>query len=520
MKKRILIGLVCQFFVFLSFSQTTLVRQSDVLDIDLPKSESTFQFVGNNSSFLYALYEYSSTFVTQAKLKLVAFDKKTLRNVNEKILRGFKKVNPELEGLKKQYRAFRLDKILVCEDVIFIIWSGYANKKFQFFVETYDKNLKQIHNIKPIHSMNAKNDTYLSTLFKKVGRNKMMFITEDFYEKSNKAIIDYKTIDSNLTILNSNQVSIMGEFYIPPKDITEHQFYPIQDNDKAGNFSYLHAFYIIDSIENLHCITQNSISSVNSNTGKMSLINFKDPIKKLNILNNAITNDNRLWVYSLFTDLKQDKKAEDFHGIFSAQIDLTTSKVIYSKYEYFTKERLDFMFKDDKKDRKDNKILQSTEKVKSELNSLSSDYRDMFNLVDKDELVFFMRKYKIIRSAGYAPGVKIDNITTFKITNEGRLLWGTNVNVETPFNISAFNISNYLVSLYCDATQKVNFSTFDPKSGKVNSGELKYTLINPKDSKKIDLYFNKFTRFDDKFYYFHKEKNNYVLFEMSVVLNE
>lgn len=202
MKKRILIGLVCQFFVFLSFSQTTLVRQSDVLDIDLPKSESTFQFVGNNSSFLYALYEYSSTFVTQAKLKLVAFDKKTLRNVNEKILRGFKKVNPELEGLKKQYRAFRLEKTLVCEDVIYVIWKGYANKKLNFFVETYDKHLKQIQKVKPVHSMNLINDTYLSTLFKKVGKNKIMFLTEDFYEKDNKAIIDYKTIDSNLKYLN------------------------------------------------------------------------------------------------------------------------------------------------------------------------------------------------------------------------------------------------------------------------------------------------------------------------------
>jgi hypothetical protein len=520
MKKRILIGLICQFFVFLSFSQTTEVRQSDVLDIDLPKSESTFQIVGENFNYLYAVYEFSSTFVTQAKLKLVAFDKKTLRNVNEKILRGFKKVNPELEGLKKQYRAFRLEKTLVCEDVIYVIWKGYANKKLHFFVETYDKHLKQIQKVKPVHSMNLINDTYLSTLFKKVGKNKIMFLTEDFYEKDNKAIIDYKTIDSNLSILNSNKVTITGQFYLPPKDITEYRFHAVQDVDKHSDFSIIHAYYKIDSIENIHCITHNSISFIKTNSGQVNTINFNDPTKRIDQLQSLITKDNKLWVFGLFTDLKQDKKGEDFHGLFSAQIDLTSSKIVYSKYENFTKERLDFIFKNDKEDRKDNKVFQSDQKDMSELNSLSSDYRIEHEFIDNDNLVIFMRKNKIIRLAGYAPSMKTDNISTFKISNEGRILWGTNLDIEYPNNISVINFSSYYACLYTDLKQKVNFSAFNSQTGKVNSFELRYNLVNPKNAKKIDLYFNKFTRFDDKFYYFHKEKNNYVLFEMSVVLNE
>ena len=97
---------------------------------------------------------------------------------------------------------------------------------------------------------------------------------------------------------------------------------------------------------------------------------------------------------------------------------------------------------------------------------------------------------------------------------------GVNVANVNSNNISVINFSSYYACLYTDLKQKVNFSAFNSQTGKVNSFELRYNLVNPKNAKKIDLYFNKFTRFDDKFYYFHKEKNNYVLFEMSVVLNE
>lgn len=436
----ILVLLVCNNIIF---SQDLSAKWSEKIQYDSYKFGFYDKVVGSNSKSIYTLF---SRFSSYKRLRLVAFDKVTMKKTCDVAVYGFK----ENQAEKKLYKGLAYKKTVVFENQIYVFWIREDKQKDELFVQSYDANLKKLKPLKKIYEIKtvegAKKRAELFIMANKDLGEKILIGGELSGAKGNAVKIEYKVLNADFTFSNANQVEL-------PLVIT-------------GRSDELSSGYEFGDDGNLHIRFDKTLMIVKLETGEQKTFKFEFSDKKLFDFD-YIIDESGVRLFGLFCDLKKDKRGSDNHGIFSAVIDTKTMAYKSNNFEYFTKEQLDRLFAKDKEDRKDSRLFASKKSKKSEDNSMASNYGIEFVQTDGKDLVLFcsrMYNYQVCstnsqgqRTCNYY--CQKDNVTGFKISPEGKIIWATNLDRRITYG--GWNVYDINVMKRGDQFYVAYGSTFD-----------------------------------------------------------
>ena len=463
-------------------------------------------YVDNNSKFIYAKYGQFGIGANK-KLKLVAFDKITFKQVAEVPIKGF----PENEANKKELNDLDYYKTIVFENVIYVFWMKENKEKDELYVQTFNANLKPQNKLKKIYELKTtKGDKKKAELFimgnKDVGE-KLIIGGELSGDKQEKVKIELKVLKSDLSSTNAYQIEL-------PLVIT-------------GRSDRLSSSYRFGDDGNLYVKFENMLTIINPETGEKFVFNSEYADKKIYDFDFIETKD-KVKIFGMFSDLKKNKSGSDIHGIYTVTLESKTFKVKDNNFTYFTKDQLDKLFSKDQEDRKDKAGLFSSKKKKdSEESSLGSSYTVESALVEGDDIVFFCSKmYNYSRTTTTTTnGVTTtqtyyycqkDNVTGFRVASNGKIVWASNVDRRITYSrwnvydVSVVKKGNTFLVIYgsvfkdnvskkgCFKTKsnkqlidEMEYATFDATSG---ISAKKSLIINQKNTPKKE---RKFVSADD-----------------------
>lgn len=490
MKK--LVVVLCLALSYLHGQELT-VKWSQKMEFDSKKLFFN-EYIGANSKYIYA--DFSQSGLSRKKIKLVAFDKQTFKQVAECPIKGF----PENEMNKKELKDLLLEKTIVFENLIYVFWIKENKEKDELFVQTFNSNLKPQNRLKKIYELKStKGDKKRAELFimgnKKVGE-KLIIGGELSGAKGEKVKIEFKVLNADLTTTTAYQIEL-------PLEIT-------------GRSDRLASDYRYGDDGNLYVKFEHLLLSIDPLTGKK--VEFDSEYKDKKIFDFAyIETKNSVKIFGMFSDIKKDKYGNDIHGIYNVTLENGTFKVKENNFTYFTKDQLDKIFAKDKEDRKDKNLFASKKKKDSEESSLGSNYSVEQLLVDGDDMILFCSKmYNYTRShttttngvtsTTYTYHCQKDNVTGFRLSPDGKITWASNIDRRITYNnwyvydvnVVKKNEKYYVIygSTFEEGKSKkgcfsakskrelrdnLEYATFDSKTGIATKNNY---IINPKNTPK------------------------------------
>ena len=388
MKKILALISLCLGLYFNNFSQSIDVNWSSMRNYENKKDGFFDQYIGANSKYVYAKFHKMAWKPNKAnsKIKIVAYDKKTMEISSSKAIIGYK----ENEGSKDKYQGLEFYKGIPVENSVYLFWYKKLKGNYELYAEVLDSKLNEKIKLKKVYEVINKGKKWDPNLFV-VGNEKasenIVIGAELPRDKGQNVKFEYKVLKSDLSFDAANQITLPYS--------TESKFgltsaYELGDN----GFLYIKTDIRMDKDERANLKKHESpnysnLAVLNLSTGKLSTNAFKFDDKNLFYLDYLVT-PNSVKVFAFFCDLLKDPKGRDSHGIFYGEIDNATNSMTKTNFTYFDKETLTKLFEKDKKDNHKSGIFSSKKSKKSDDESLADDYViEEVQSLDKDNIVLF-----------------------------------------------------------------------------------------------------------------------------------
>lgn len=498
-------------------AQTIDLNWSDKQVYENKKDGFFDEFIGGNSKYVYAKYNKVSIRSSKAnsKVKLVAYDKKTMDQEFQVPIKGYKENQKDKELLK----SLNYFSEIVFENSVVVFWTKTEKGATELYAQIFDAQLKQKVKIKKIYEVKAsgkKSDPNLFVIGNQKAGEKIVIGAELPREKSENVKFEYKVLKSDLTYDAANQITLP----YATKGSTNYlsASYEIGDDGKL----YVKTYISMDKEERKQLkpresATYNLLTIVELSSGKFQPFSFKFDGKNLFQVDYLVTK-NKTKVYGLFSDLDKDKYGRDLHGIFYAEIDNSNTELTAKNFTYFDKKTLDKLFAKDKKDQKKAGKLNSKKDKKSNEESLVGDYKiEYAQSVDNTNVVLFtsrMNNYSTTTCDGKGNCTtryycQKSNVTVFKIDNSGHLIWASNLDRQITYSgwniydIKVISKDDKLFSIYGSAfqmnaekknrknskskkqrTDRLEYAIFDYNTGAFTKDEYQVNAINTKKKDK------------------------------------
>ena len=474
--------------------------------------------IGSNSKYIYAKFSNLSlsSKKTNNNMSLLAFDKKTMKKVKEvEVISA-----DENNNKNSKYKDLYYLKTIVFEDLIYVFfkkWDKSAKDgREALYVQTYNGNLKKLNRLKKIYE--TKGDLFV-VANEKID-NRILLGSEPIVQKGQSIRFEYKILNSDFSFESADQIKL------PLKQIAKK---------KRG----LSSSYELGDDGNIYVETNINLSKEERKAAKKgeplsySLLTIVTPGTK-QVKSYSVKFDNKVVydfdyivhekgvkLFGFFCDLQKDPKGNDLHGIFSTLIDSKRMALESVNFSYFTKNQLDILFAEDRKDRGDKRRIQSKRKKESEEESIASNYViEQVISLDKSNIVLLcsrMNNYSKRVCSTNSKGqttcktyyyCQKSNVTAFKVDKGGDILWASNLDREITYNrwwvydIRAIHKGNKIYvtygSAYAAKAKKKNrsskkskehrtgmfeYAVFDYNTGQYKRDEYR---INPINAKKKD----------------------------------
>ena len=409
-------------------------------------------YIGSNSTSIYAKFSNLALKPKKQnnKIKLLAFDKTTMKKTGEVELAGYK---------KKIDEDLKYHTTLVLQDVIYVIWTKRKKTAVEIYAQTFDPKLKKVNKLSKIYELyNGKKETdnLILSINKKYG-NKLLIGKEFAITKDEEDLrIEYKILNPDFTVANSKQVTL-------PIVITKRRRGMFVNY--TGMFAGTIAQYNLEEDGNIYIqdmirLSDDEIKSlrksesavyshqiqIKTESGEMNEYRIKFPSKNTFNASTIITSKG-IKLYGFFSDLDKDIKGHDTHGIFYVSLDPETFKPIETKFSYFDKEFLNVLFEADKENQKKGKGLFKSKKAKeSDDNSLDDNYIIEYAVADGTDMVLFcsmMRNWQQTVCTTNSNGGTTcttyyyctkSNVTAFKLNSAGDIVWAKNMDRLITYN--------------------------------------------------------------------------------------
>lgn len=515
MKKIIVTISLCMLTAF-TYAQSIDLNWSEKQEYQNKKDGFFDEFIGGNSKYVYAKYNKMAYKPAKAnsKIKLVTYDKTTMKQVAQEAIVGYK----ENEADKERMKDLTYFDQVVFENTVNIFWIKTSNGTSELYAQVFDAKLNEKVKLKKIYEVKASGKKSYPNMFvignKKAGE-KIVIGAELPREKNENVKFEYKILKADLGFDASNQITL------PYSTVTTDRY--LSASYEIGDDGLLYVNTGIKlSKEEREGLMKNEMSSynlltvVNPSTGKYKAYPLKFDNKNLFDVDYLVT-PTKTKIYGLFCDLLKDNKGSDMHGIFYAEIDNATSSMTATNFTYFDKPTLDKLFANDKRDQKKAGVLKSKKAKKSNEESLAGDYviEDIQSVDDKNVVLFASRMRNWSRTTCDSKGncttryyCTKSNVTTFKVDNTGKLLWASNLNREYTYNnwnvydVKVVNKDDKLFALYggseiISKEQKkakknekrtprgvgeLEYAVFDYNTGSFKTDKYKVNSINAKQS--------------------------------------
>lgn len=409
-------------------------------------------YIGANSNYIYA--KFSNLAIKpkkqNKKIKILAFDKNTMKKSGEFELAGYgKKADPDLK-----YFA-----TLVTEDVIYTIWTKRKKNNVEVYAQTFDSKLKKqlkLTKIYEIYNGKKETDNLIIRINKSFG-NKLLVGKEFAITKDEEDLrIEYKMLNPDFTVAYSKQVTL-------PIVITKRRKGMFVNY--TGSYTGTIANYELAADGNLYVQDMIRLSDeelknlrkseagvyshqiqIRTESGEMNEYKLKFPNKNTFNASSIITTKG-IKLYGFFSDLDKDVKGHDSHGLFYVSLDPVTFKPIETKFSYFDKAFLDVLFESDKENQKKGRGLFKSKKAKeSDDNSLDDNYVIEYVVADGNDMVLFcsiMRNWQQTVCTTNSNGGTTcttyyyctkSNVTAFKLNQSGDIVWAKNMDRQITYN--------------------------------------------------------------------------------------
>lgn len=444
-------GFFALLFLFLSCglqAQSFDLNWSDQFQYDNAKDGFFSEFIDVNSKYLYARYNNLAFSEKKAnrKIRLVAFDKVTMKQVASRAIKGFK----ENAKNKKKYSTLDYMKTVVFEESVFVFWYEKKGDNESIYVETFSADkLKQLEKIKKIYSVTINDDKPRRARSIFVLSNETIdgkfIIGAEKTQRDERVELKYVTLSMDLSITAESTVEL------PVKPVGK--FTGSATQYEMGNDGNIYARSAVTmSKEDKKKLPKGTASSysilsiIDTETGEIEPFVMKYDDKNIFNFGYKVDDNGIVKLYGFFCDLKKDPKGFRTHGIFYAILD---SKVMDTKdvhFSYFDKQTLDELFKDDKGDKSNTAGGLKSRKKKAALReqdeeSLNGLYEiEKVISVENEEIVLFcsiMHNYTVRTCTSSPNGGQTcttnyycnkRNVTAFKLDKNGDIVWASNIN--------------------------------------------------------------------------------------------
>lgn len=528
--------LLIVFGLFLSplFAQQFEFTWLDNIDYSNQKDGFFAGFINTSETYVYVLNSnYAvSPLNKNDKLKLIAYDKNTMREAASVSLKGY----PENEAAKKEYEPLDYYKTVVLADQILVFWTKLTNtdstKTEELYVESYAVDLDPGQKLTKIYTSVQQTDGRQSDFAPSsivVASNKErsdVLIGAESCASENSIVFKYVILNKQLKTSRENEVSLQSACTAGQSGITA-----VYDYAEDGNI-YIRTNVMLTR-EQYQQAPQNSPKSylaltvVNPSSQKQTTLNMQGEHKTITDFSYIVTGT-KTKVFGFFGDLLKDPSGIDKQGVFHATIDSDTLADVGLSYSYFEKTSLNKLFPKTRGGRK--KIV---EKPNEEELNTRFDIENIFPMEDGSFVLFFNRKYNYTeitsKSGGDGRNVyKTDhyceknNVSAIRIADNGKIMWTSNVDRTITYkgtDIADLKIIykwNKFYVIYGTENEKatkkerkkaspfrdnIDYATFDPGSGRAKKNNLPVNErgLPQKARKTVDP--SSITVFDGNYYF-------------------
>jgi hypothetical protein len=448
-------------FIFSSLmSQEIKLSWTDRVNYDNKTNGFLAEIIGSTLDNVYVLHNFYG-FNPMKKVRLIAYDKKTMRIQNSISLKGFDK-KTIAQSLLKELEFF---DAVTTDSTILVFWTRISKQEHQLIFQIYDINLRLIQDMTIIDEVKLKKHPG-NTPFFIVNSNPITIGHTDYIQEA--IVVSYKTINKE-NALKKNVFSI-----------------PLEKTNLEPDFSYIES-----SNKVFYVVRNQSLNSFVSGTNTVYNYTPDFANKKIISLKYLFT-DSSVRLSGFYSDLFLDKKGEDIHGVFYQELNNQLA-IKVEKFNPFTKGELDNVFKNDISDRKDMSFFKKKTKKASEEVSLPTNYQIEQTLTSPTNTTIFcarMNNYSTTTCSGSTGCVtnyycEKENITTISLNREGTIEWITNIDRYKKY--SSWNVKDLNAIFLNDTSFLITYgSTVDPitkysksKNDLINTFE--YVTLNQKN---------------------------------------
>ncbi|MBI1838186.1 MAG: hypothetical protein HYR91_13065 [Flavobacteriia bacterium] len=440
--------------VFLTFqfsinAQDLNLKWSDQMEYANGKDGFFSELIGSNENYIYAFFtNISITSATYSKIKIVAFDKQTLKKVNSVAIKGYKD-NAEK---KSNYKKLKFFKVQILKNEIYVFWNQITNtkveKKEDLFVEVFDLNLDRKTDLKKVFTADLESDVKLArnagstiTILSNKEAGDGIVVGYELPQKDDNVQFIYTVLNPDLELEEIKKVDL-------PIKLNSKKSYGRTSSysyGKDGNI-YISSYITLSKEERKEAAKGENLSYcvlsvINPETEDFAKIELKKENYNINDFSFQIT-ESGIKIYGFFCDLEKDPKGYSTHGIFRTKISGENLEDSGIEFTYFDKSTISKLFEKDKEDLKP-VAKKSKKKKAAPSNEEALDPRfgiENIFITDKDEVVLFcskMRNYSVTTCTSSPNGggqtcttryyCEKSNVTVIKLSNEGEIIWASNL---------------------------------------------------------------------------------------------
>lgn len=489
-------------------------------------------FEGANSQFVYA--KFSNLALREKKrnkkIKLIAFDKNTMKKVGDVQLKGYGKENDGMIYLNTY----------VFEKGIYVVWIKESKKKKEYFAQAFDEKLRKLYKATKIYEQSTEKGHNDNVAI--LGNNKaakLMILKEFPITKDDENLrVEFKMLNADLSFGSVQQVTLPIQFS-KKRRLFSSSNNGFKVNYELGDDAFLYVQDLIKMDDEDRKNLSKGESSVYTYFAQINPENgtLKDYRVKYDNINtfkvSYVLDKGKIKLYGFFSDLNKDSKGNDTHGIFYVCINNYNFKMETKHFEYFDKRLLDELYAKDREDQKHGKgLLKSKKAKKSDDESISDSYEIEQTISDGNNLTLFcsiMNNYsrQVCSTSNGVTTCRTEyycnkrNVTVFKLNGDGQLMWAKNMDREITYSgwyvydIRAVKNNNNYFVLYGSNSDldgkrkrrgrgyfndKLEYAIFSANDGNYKQAE--YTVNEKKTKKKEKKYVTimQITKFDNQMY--------------------
>jgi hypothetical protein len=505
------------------------------------KADGFFDYyIGTNKDFIYAKFSnLALNFNTaDSKIKIIAFDKKTMEKRGETRLLGY--------GKDTQKKGMDYYKTLILDDVIYVLWTKELKGLVEIYAQSFDNKLNSVNDLKKVYEINVSKkatDNLVIEFNKNVGNKILLGKEFATTEDGEKLRFEYRLINQDFSLSSSKQVTL--PVIITRKRRRDASYTnPVCEYQLADDGNIYAQDVVRLSSEERKSLKKGEayvypiIMQVKPESGDVSDYRLKFPRKNTFNFSSLISSDGNIKLYGFFSDLEKDEKGNDTHGTFFINVNNKNFEPTATKFSYFDKNFLDQLYAADKENQKKGSGLFKGKKAKeSDAESIDDNYVIENVVYDGRDILLFcsiMRNWERTVCTTNSNGASScrtyyyctkSNVTTFRLNSQGEIIQARNLDRSVTY--SRWNVydmtvvkggSNYYIVYGSDyqvlaskknnrnkksrkqQTDRFEYAVFDATTGQFRKAEHQVNGFNTKkkDAKYVSA--ANISLFDNKMY--------------------